>query len=123
MKLVFATFILLAGISSHASNITFLPTSILPTELKVKISAALTEQCHSVLNAQEIDSLPTKVSLDNGSNDTYYNTNFKAFWYFDGSHPLYVTIVVKSAELSISNPSSDRYPIIEISSADGACGK
>ena len=85
----------------------------LPRELHERVYQKALE-CGDIArhwSLQEKTTLVRKDRIDQGIIDYYYTTNFNVQHYFDGTHPITKTIVVKSAQWEINNPPDARWGV------------
>lgn len=85
-----------------------------PAELQEKILKAINTRCERIYNLRELETETRAVRVDQGQTDYFYTTYFSASWYFDGAHPINITIKVESEDLAIYNPSASRLNVLSV---------
>lgn len=106
MKLIPLFALLFSFSAQAASDVQFKTRSPLPAEMRALVAQEISARCKAdVVTIREENTRVQIFSVDQGQRDFFYFTEFTAQYYFDGQHPISVTIEVDSAQYDIQNPS------------------
>ena len=116
-----------AAFSARANTVetVFQKDSPLPKELRELVLDAVNARCARGVSwngLKEISTKVTPVEIEQGQVDNYYDTEFKSDYIFDGAHPTFAYITVRSAAYDTSfEPDMEPYEIFSVESDSQVC--
>lgn len=110
----------IGGLLAHANtSVFFKADTVLPKELQVKIAEAIEQKCPRVSGAEEVFTQVQMAHSNEGTTtDQTFKTYFNARYFFDGAHPISITMTVNSQFLDIARSNPENATVTTVTASD-----